>query len=93
VGIATESDIFRSYIALLGAREELARITLRDVDLGKGVLREITGVVEESGAQMVSIFSLPQRASDLRMVVIRARGQDQGSLERALKAKGFVIHR
>ena len=93
VGIATESDIFRAFIAMLGAREDLQRITLLDVDLQRGTLREICEVVEETGAEMVSIFSVPQRASDLRMVVIRARGKDHGTLETVLRGKGFSIHR
>jgi acetoin utilization protein AcuB len=93
IGIATETDIFRAYVALLGAREDLHRITLGDVDVQKGTLREICEVVEGAGAEMVSIFSLSQRASDLRMVVIRARGKEHGVLEKALKAKGYTIHR
>ncbi len=93
VGIATEADIVRAYLTMLGAREDLIRITLKDVDLKKGVLLELGKVVEEAGAELVSIFSLPQRASDLRMVVIRAVGKDQAAVERALKAKGYILHK
>lgn len=93
IGIATESDIVRAYLTILGATEDLVRITLKDVDVQKGTLREIATVVEEAGAELVSIFSLPQKASDLRMVVLRAKGKDQAALEKALKAKGYVIHR
>lgn len=93
IGIATESDIVRAYLTILGAKEDLVRITLKDVDVQKGTLREIATVVEEAGAELVSIFSLPQKASDLRMVVLRAKGKDQATLEKALKAKGYVIHR
>jgi acetoin utilization protein AcuB len=93
IGIATESDIFRAYVALLGAKEDLQRITLGEVDVTRGTLREICEVVEGAGAEMVSIFSLPQRASDLRMVVIRARGKELSVLEKALKAKGYTIRR
>lgn len=93
IGIATEADIVRAYLAMLGAREELVRVTLRDVDVQRGTLREIGQVVEEAGCELVSVFTLPQKASDLCMVVIRARGRDQGAVEKALKLKGYLIHR
>lgn len=93
IGIATEADIVRAYLTLLGAKEDLIRITLKDVEVGKGTLREIAQVVEEAGAELVSIFSIPQKASDLRMVIIRARGKDKEKVEKALKNKGYSIHR
>jgi acetoin utilization protein AcuB len=93
VGIATETDIFRFYLALLGAREELRRITLEDVDVQRGTLKEISGVVEEAGGTVLSIFSVPQKASDLRFVMIRAKSSHEGPLTKALKEKGYKIHR
>jgi acetoin utilization protein AcuB len=93
IGIATEADIVRAYLTMLGAKEDLIRITLKDVDVGRGTLREIAQVVEDAGAELVSIFSIPQKASDLRMVVIRARGKDKDKVEKALKSKGYSIHR
>jgi acetoin utilization protein AcuB len=93
IGIATEADIVRAYLTMLGAKEDLIRITLKDVDVGRGTLREIAQVVEDAGAELVSIFSIPQKASDLRMVVIRARGKDKDKVEKALKSEGYSIHR
>jgi len=93
IGIATEADIVRAYLTMLGAKEDLIRITLKDVDVGRGTLREIAQVVEDAGAELVSIFSIPQKASDLRMVVIRARGKDKDKVEKALRSKGYSIHR
>ncbi len=93
VGIATESDIFRFYLAMLGAREDLCRITLEDVDVQQGTLREICEVVEGAGGVVVSIFSIPQKASDLRMVMIRARARSERALIKALKEAGYRIHR
>jgi acetoin utilization protein AcuB len=92
VGIATEADIVRFYMAMLGAREELVRITLQDVDVKHGTLKEIADVVEEAGGVPISIFSIPQKASDMRMVMIRAKGS-QRKIERALRNKGYTIHR
>ena len=93
IGIATETDIFRAYIAILGAREDLVRITLQDVEIERGTLREISQIVEDAGGVMAAMFSVPQKASDLRMVVIRAQAADEKAIERALKDRGFVIHR
>ncbi len=93
IGIATEADIVRAYLTILGAKEDLIRITLKDVDVGRGTLREIAQVVEDAGAELISIFSIPQKASDLRMVVIRAKGKDKDKVEKALKSRGYSLHR
>lgn len=93
IGIATEGDIFRFYLAMLGAREDLQRITLEDVDVQKGTLREIGDIVEGAGGSMVSIVSIPQKASDLRMVMIRAKAKSDKPLVKALKDGGYTIHR
>ena len=92
IGIATVADLFRTVMTVLGAREDLQRITLEDVDVKQGTLQMICRVVEDAGGAMASIISIPQRSSDLRMVVIRARSIDYRTLENALKDKGFAVH-
>ena len=93
VGIATEADIFRGYMALLGARENLDRVSIEDVDLEQGTIRKLCEIVEDTGAVVVSMISIPQPASDLRRVIVRSKSQTPGSVEKALKAAGYVIHR
>jgi acetoin utilization protein AcuB len=93
IGIATVADLFRTVMTLLGAREDVRRITLEDVDVQRGTLLEICRIVEGAGGMMVSIFSIPQKASDLRMVVIRAKDIGRQALEESLRNKGFTIHR
>jgi acetoin utilization protein AcuB len=93
IGIATVADLFRIVMTVLGAREDLQRITLQDVDVGQGTLQTICQIVESAGGVMVTVVSIPQKASDLRMVVIRARDISYKTLEKSLKDKGFTIHR
>jgi acetoin utilization protein AcuB len=93
IGIITATDVVREYLAFLGGKEELQRITLQDVEVDKGTIREISRIVEEAGGAMVSIISVPQKASDMKMVIIRAKAQDRLEVEEALKERGYAIHR
>lgn len=93
VGIVTETDIYRAYNAILGANEDLLRITIRDVDVQHGTITNISKIVDEAGGTVVSIFSIPQRASDLRMVVLRIRTEKHKAVVEALKAKGYAVEK
>ena len=93
VGIATEADIFRGYMALLGARENLERVSVEDVDLEQGTIRKLCEIVENTGAVVVGMMSIPQPASDLRRIIVRAKSQTPDSVEKALKAAGYTIHK
>ena len=66
---------------------------MEDVDVQKGTLQEIGKIIEESGGTLVSIISVPQRASDLRMVMIRARGKSEKPLTKTLQDRGYKIHK
>ena len=90
-GIVTETDVFRAYNAILGASEGLQRITMRDVDVQHGTISKISKSVDDAGGTVISIFSIPQRASDLRMVVLRVKSEKQKAIVGSLKNDGYVV--
>lgn len=57
VGIITETDIFKIFLELLGARDEGVRLTLI-VPAVKGVLARITGRIAEMGGNIMALGSI-----------------------------------
>jgi len=57
VGIITETDIFKTFLELLGARDEGVRLTLI-VPAVKGVLARITGKIAEMGGNIMALGSI-----------------------------------
>lgn len=56
VGIITETDIFKVLLELLGARTPGLRVTVKSRD-AKGVLAQITRVLADMGAYIVSVVA------------------------------------
>jgi acetoin utilization protein AcuB len=54
VGIITETDLFKIFLELLGAREKGVRLTLQ-VPNKKGVLASITGQIAQMGGDIISL--------------------------------------
>ena len=58
VGIITETDIFKTFIELLGARKHGARVTMYVVDV-RGQLAKITQAVADAGGNIVACVEVP----------------------------------
>ncbi len=54
VGIITETDIFRSFLELLGAREPGVRLTMR-IPVGQGVLPLCTETISKLGGRLLAL--------------------------------------
>jgi acetoin utilization protein AcuB len=54
VGIVTETDLFKVFLEMLGAREQGVRITIRVAE-GKGVLCELASHIAELGGNIVTV--------------------------------------
>jgi acetoin utilization protein AcuB len=54
VGIITETDLFKIFLELLGAREKGVRLTLQ-VPNRKGVLASLTGQIAQMGGDIISL--------------------------------------
>jgi acetoin utilization protein AcuB len=58
VGIITETDIFKTFLELLGARKPGVRVTMHAVNM-RGELAKITRAVAEAGGDIVACVELP----------------------------------
>ena len=76
VGIITETDIFKVLLELLGARTPGVRVTVQSRD-AKGVLAQITRVLADMGANIVSVVDLrrPGRRRAAHHVQAHRRGR------------------
>ena len=57
VGIITETDMFKIFLELLGAREEGTRLTML-IPAQKGVLAKITGKIAEMGGNIMALGTI-----------------------------------
>ena len=91
VGIITETQIARAMIQLFGTETRKEIISLENVDLQPGTFGKIVTLVEKLGINIISMFSLPRRTTDLLRVYIRIKsGQREEAIEE-LKKAGYEI--
>jgi acetoin utilization protein AcuB len=83
VGIITESDIFRSFVEILGGGDPVLRVTLRAPDV-PGELARLTSVIAELGGNMHSVAAFRNSEPGHVFFVFRLEGVDQEALIPAL---------
>lgn len=81
VGIVTETDLFKVFLEMLGARERGVRLTLQVPDQ-KGMLASITGAIAALGGDIVSLSTF--WGEDLTMGVITVKVREQTAARRQL---------
>lgn len=88
-GVITETDIFKTFIDIMGLVDGKTRITM-DVTDKVGLLHEITEVFSEMKINITSMvsYALPQGRSEM---IIRADVMDTKELSERLAAKGYPI--
>jgi acetoin utilization protein AcuB len=91
VGVVSDREIFITLFKLLEADRKRTRITLTDVTVDRGVLSDIAKTLDETGAIVRGIFSVPEGKSEKARVVIRAEADDPDELRTALENRGFKI--
>ncbi|MGE5575849.1 MAG: CBS and ACT domain-containing protein [Syntrophothermus sp.] len=92
VGIITETDIFDSFIELLGVRRSGLRLTIQAEDK-PGVLAEITQVIKEKGVNIISLAVFPLPEGNRANVVLRLNTDAEKPLLAELERHGFkVLH-
>ena len=85
-GIITETDIFKSFVEIMGLKEGKTRFTFR-VSNQVGVLHDITGVFKEMGINISSLATYP--TEDGAEMVIRFNAQDTEALAKRLAEIGY----
>lgn len=84
VGIITETDLFKIFLELLGARERGLRLTLL-VANRKGMLAKLTGAIATLGGDIVALGTFAGETADKGLLTIKVRDVDRQALLDALK--------
>lgn len=89
VGIITESDIFDSFIELLGFRELGTRLTVEAVD-EPGIMAKLTSIFAEFGANITRV-AVYRGTSGKSAVVVGINSLNTTDIERTIEEHGFRI--
>ncbi|MBP2640407.1 MAG: putative signal transduction protein with domain containing protein [Firmicutes bacterium] len=89
-GVLTETDIFKSFVDVMGLTEGRTRLTIEVQEDQIGVLHEITGVFKDLGINICSLASYTQPDGKFE-IIIRAVVNDVPALTDRLAAKGYPV--
>ena len=84
VGIITETDLFKIFLELLGAREKGVRLTLR-MPNKKGVLASITGQIAQMGGDIISLGTFLGEDPTEGLLTVKVAEVSQDRLVKALE--------
>lgn len=90
VGILTDSDLLYNYIELTGATKPSSRIDIRIKDEA-GILHDITGVIAQYNANILSILLHPDISPNHQVISIRVKSMNPVPIIRALRKEGFDV--
>lgn len=89
VGIITESDIFDSFIELLGFREPGTRLTIEAND-EPGIMSNLTSIIGSSGAN-INHVAVYRGANGKSAIVIGINSWNTADIEKSIEGQGFKI--
>ncbi len=89
VGIITESDIFDSFIDLLGFREPGTRLTV-EADDAPGIMSNLTGIIGNYGANITHVV-VYRGASGKSAIVIGINSLNTTDIEKSIEGRGYKI--
>jgi acetoin utilization protein AcuB len=84
VGIITETDLFKIFLELLGARESGVRLTVLVTD-EPGKLHQLTGAIQSLKGNIIALGTFMGESSTNRMVTMKVGGIDAASLRQAIE--------
>jgi acetoin utilization protein AcuB len=90
VGIITETDIFKTFVEILGGRENGLRLTL-DVTEGKGVLAAIANEIVKNNGSILSLATFCGLNASDRVITVKVTEAAKESLLKDLQATGVKI--
>jgi acetoin utilization protein AcuB len=89
VGIITETDLFKTFMEMLGGREEGVRISMFVPD-EEGMLAKITGQITEMGINITALSTIAGEDPSEYLVTIRVEEDaDQEALTAAMEGLGL----
>lgn len=84
VGIITETDLFKIFLELLGAREKGVRLTLQTPNK-RGVLASITGQIAKMGGDIISLGTFLGEDPTEGLITVKVAEVPQDQLVEALE--------
>ena len=91
VGIVTETDLFKTFLEMLGARQEGVRLSMFVPD-EKGMLAKITGKISEMGVNIVALSTIMGEDPSEYLVTIRVEEDaDKDALVAAMEAMDLTM--
>ncbi len=84
VGIITETDLFKVFLEMLGAREAGVRITVL-IENKPGTLSVLTKSIFDSGGNLVALGTFLGESTENREITLKVNGIDKAALEAAVK--------
>ena len=83
VGIITETDLFKIFLELMGARTKALRITAEIADK-PGVLAEITKAISDAGGNFISFGQFSGEDSATKIITFKVEGLKKDGITKAL---------
>jgi acetoin utilization protein AcuB len=91
VGMITETDLFKTFLEMLGGREEGVRVSMFVPD-EEGMLAKITGRVSEMGINITALSTIMGKDPSEYLVTIRVEEDaDQEALIAAVEEMGLTL--
>ncbi len=84
IGIITETDLFKIFLELLGAREAGIRITALIPDM-PGELAKLTMIIRNLGGNIIALTQALGESSENRLVTVKVSGVDIKDLQKAVE--------
>jgi acetoin utilization protein AcuB len=84
VGIVTETDLFKVFLEVLGAREQGLRVTIQACDC-KGVLADLTGAISRLGGNIISLGTFLGDDPATGVITLKVDEVEQADLLTAIK--------
>jgi acetoin utilization protein AcuB len=90
VGIVTETDLFKVFLELLGAREPGVRLTML-IPEEKGMLASLTAEIAHMGGNILALGTFQGEDPTNRMVTVKVEGVSREKLVAIMEALGMEI--
>jgi len=89
VGMITETDIFDSFLDLMGVRQAGLRVTLALPDR-VGMLAAIAGICRDHGVNILSVATFPPHAGEAE-IIFRLAGEGASQAVDAIRDAGYAV--
>ena len=90
VGIITETDVFKTFVDVMGLADGKSRITL-DVEDKVGVVKDLAGIIADAGFNINSMVTCQLPIPGRCEIVIRVDAENVDEIQEKLEAKGYNV--